>query len=188
MRLHDYQRRAADFLVDHPFAFLMLEVGLGKTAATLTALRRLVAYGEVRRVLVVAPKRVAEHVWPAERERWAPDLDMALAVGTPAERMAAITAEKTITVIGRDNVPWLVDQFGRAWPFDTLVLDESQSFKDHGSQRFKALRKVGQHKRTILLSATPASESLLGLWAQVFLGDRGQRLGKAFTAVSYTHL
>lgn len=180
--LHAYQTRMAEFMINSTACLCWAEVGLGKTASALTAIRRLIAYGEINHALVVAPKRVAEHVWQAERDLWANDLSISLAVGTPKQRIQAITAGRHITVIGRDNVTWLVEQFGKHWPFDALILDESQSFKDPSSKRFRALKKVArQHGRVILLSATPASESLLGLWSQVYLADQGERLGKTYT-------
>jgi SNF2 family DNA or RNA helicase len=183
MKLHDYQKASADFIEANPAAFLALPVGMGKTASTLTAIKNIDKNEFLFRVLVIAPKRVAEHVWKDERDLWSPDVTLAVACGTPTERMRAVNKCATITVIGRDNVTWLVDTFAKKWPFTMLVIDESQGFKDASSKRFKALKKVRHlFDRVVLLSATPASEGLLGLWSQSFLLDGGDRLGKSFTA------
>ena len=181
--LHEYQRRAAQHIIDNPASALFLEVGLGKTAATLTALQHLVSTGDIYSALVVAPKRVAEEVWLQERDLWAPGLPMRLITGSRQERLRAAMDPAPIHIIGRDNLVDLVEQLGGRWPYQAIVLDESQGFKDSSSKRFKALRKVTKHhEHIVLLSATPASESLMGLWSQVFLADQGQRLGKSFTA------
>jgi SNF2 family DNA or RNA helicase len=181
--LHAYQHRAADHVIANNAAALFLDVGLGKSAATLTALRRMFDTGEILSALVIAPKTVAEETWPTERGIWAGDVPMRLITGTPKERMAAVMDPAPLHVIGIDNVSWLVEMFSGKWPYDTVILDESQKFKDPSAKRFKALKKVRKHfERVILLSATPASESLMGLWAQVFLTDGGQRLGKTFTS------
>ena len=183
MKLHEYQNRAADFVVENPASFLMLEVGLGKTASTLTSIKKLLAMGDVHNVLVIAPKRVAENVWLDERDIWTPGMSMMVVTGSPADRLKAMMSKTRVKVIGRDNVTWLVDNFAKKWPFDMLVIDESQSFKDASSKRFKSLKKVAHlFDRVALLSATPCAEGLMGLWSQVFLADSGKRLGKSFTA------
>lgn len=182
-KLHNYQIKSADHIIKNKFSYLMLEVGLGKTASTLTALNTLFNSGDVISALVIAPKRVAESVWLEECQMWSPDITMTVIKGTPAERLKLIKSKSQIKVIGRDNIKWLIDNFEKKWPFDCLIIDESQSFKDPSSQRFKAIKKVRKHiDRVILLSATPCSEGLMGLWSQVYIGDGGQRLGKSFTA------
>ena len=181
MKLHDYQLRMAEHMVEHRGAMCWSEVGLGKTAATLQALRMMKARGEPIQVLIVAPKRVSEHVWEAERDLWAPKMPMLVIKGNPAQRLRALRTPCAVKVIGRDNVKWLVDELKERWPFNVLVVDESQGFKSPSTARFKALRRV-KFDRVILLSATPASEGLLGLWSQCYLADRGERLGKTYTA------
>lgn len=181
--LHGYQQRMAEHVVANPAACLFAEVGLGKTAACLIALERLVESGEAWSVLVVAPKRVAEHVWLQERDKWAPGLGMRLLAGGPKERLRAAMDPAPVHVIGVDNLQHLIDALGDRWPYQMLVIDESHQFKDQGTGRFRKLRKVvGHHERTVLLTATPASESMLGLWSQVYLCDQGKRLGRTFTA------
>lgn len=181
--LHDYQKRMAEHIVANPASYQLAEVGLGKTAATLTAIRTLAEEMILCSVLVIAPKRVAESVWIAERDLWAPGLSMTVITGSPAERMRLMAKPSQVKVIGRDNVCWLVETYFKRWPFNVLVIDESQSFKDSGSKRFKALKKVRHiFDRVVLLSATPASEGLLGLWSQCYLLDGGERLGKSFSA------
>ena len=177
--LHPYQLRMATFIVEHPGAMIWAEVGLGKSAAALTALRTLKPSG----VLIVAPKRVAEHVWLAERALWAPQMPMEVVRGTQAQRMRLAASACPVKVISRDNLKWLVDNFKDKWRWPVLVLDESQSFKDPSTQRFKALKKILPFvERVVELSATPASENLLGLWSQAYLVDRGMRLGRTYTA------
>lgn len=181
--LHAYQRHAAEHLIANPAAGLFLEVGLGKTATTLTALRDLIRCGEILAPIVIAPKTVAEETWPAEVALWAPDLKIVLIDGSPKERMRKVMTPADLHVIGIDNVPWLVETFQARWPFDTCIIDESQKFKDASSKRFKSMKKVAKYfDRVVILSATPATESLMGLWSQLFLLDHGQRLGRSFTA------
>ena len=178
--LHNYQRRVAQHIVDHPASAVFLHVGLGKTAATLTAL---LAADDAISILVVAPKKVAEETWLAERDLWAPELTMRVITGNPKQRMSGVLSPERVHVVSFDNVEWLVKTFGAKWPYNVLVLDESQKVKDPSTNRFKALKKVRHlFDRVILLSATPASESRLGLWSQYFLADGGQRLGKTFTS------
>lgn len=169
LKLHAYQELARDFLRDRGRAGLFLDMGLGKTAISLKAIepRHLPA-------LVVGPKRVAEHVWPAERELWRPDLTLALAAGTKAERQAALEAGADITVISRDN---LAD----AKPgYKTVILDELSSFKNRSSMRWKAARRLTTKAEFVWgLTGTPSPNGYLDLWAQVYLLDNGERLDTA---------
>lgn len=172
MKLHGYQELARDFLRNTPRAGLFLDLGLGKTATTLSALeeRHLPA-------LVVAPKRVAEHVWPVEKELWRPDLSLALAAGDPRQRAASLDAGADLTVISRDN---LAD--ASLLPYRTLILDELSSFKNKTSQRWKAANKISKTVDHVWgLTGTPTPNGLLDLWAQMFLIDRGDRLGTTLT-------
>lgn len=182
---HEYQSQAIDFLIHHPQAALFLDMGLGKTSITLTALEELALDRfEITRALIIAPLRVARDTWPAEIEKWdhLAQLDYAVAIGTPAERVAALSQDATVTLINRENVPWLVKHFGRGWPYDAVIIDESSSFKSHQSQRFKALKAVRPRiKRIVALTGTPAPNSLLDLWAPFRLLDEGKRLGKYIT-------
>jgi SNF2 family DNA or RNA helicase len=185
MELHAYQLRAIDHIIEHDKCALFLDMGLGKTVSTLTAIKRLI-FEEVAvdRVIVVAPKRVAESVWAQEVAKWAhlKDLSVSVVSGTPDQRKRALKAKAQIFTIGRDNVPWLCAQYGgSSLPFDMLVIDESSSFKNHKSKRFKALRLIA-FKRIVLLTGTPAPNSLLDLWPQMYLLDKGERLGRTISS------
>ena len=187
---YDYQRRAIDFVVDQPFCALFMDMGLGKSVVTLTAVDHLTKdYLDARRVLVIAPKSVALNTWSAELRKWdhLGRLAMAVAVGTEAKRLKALAAKADITVINRENTEWLVDQYldpstlkmREAWPFDMVVVDESSSFKTHTARRYKALYRMRPYiRRMVLLTGTPAPNGLMDLWAQVRLLDMGERLGK----------
>ncbi len=179
-KLHDYQWAAVEFILDHPEAALFLDMGLGKTISTLTAIEQLIYDRfESEKVLVVAPKRVAELVWAEEAASWphTSHLRVNKVVGTPKQREAALNAPGDIWVIGRDNLAWLVQNF--KFDFDTLVLDELSSFKSHRATRTKAVAAVrGNVNRVIGLTGTPAPKSLMDLWSQFYLLDQGERLGK----------
>ena len=183
--LHAYQQHCVSFVEDHPEALLILEMGLGKTAVSLTAIVDLMFDRfEVGKVLIIAPLRVAKTVWPAERECWehASMLQMSVIVGSAKQREAAIRTQADVYVINRENIKWLIEYLEKyriLWPFDMVVIDELSSFKNHNSQRWKALRKVRPRiKRMVGLTGTPASNGLMDLWAEVFLIDGGQRLGR----------
>lgn len=152
--------------------------------STLTAISLLYDMIEISRVLIVAPKRVAQHTWPDEIRKWdhLQHLRCSVAVGTAAERREALARKADIYVINRENVPWLVDEIGRKpWPYDMVVLDELSSFKSHTAQRFKALRRVrGGMARVVGLTGTPTPNGLLDLWPQMYLIDEGKRLGRTF--------
>lgn len=176
---HAYQRRAQSFIEENPYCGLFLDMGLGKTVTTLTALRRLMDAMEVEKVLVIAPKSVALNTWSNETEKWdhLRDLRLSIVMGTAAQRLKALQSDADIYVTNRDNICWLVEQ--DMWDFDTVVIDESSSFKNFQSKRYKALTKMRpQIRRLILLTGTPAPNGLMDLWAQVKLLDRGERLGR----------
>ena len=182
---HPYQQAAIDFILEHPGAALWMEMGLGKTVCTLTAVERLLydAFA-VRRVLIVAPKKVAEATWQDEAAKWdhLSGLRLSTVLGSAAQRRAALAADADVYIINRETVPWLVETCGRAWPFDMVVLDEASSFKNPAAQRFKALKRVRPRiARLVELTGTPAPNDLLDLWAQVYLLDQGQRLGRYIT-------
>ena len=183
--LHAYQQHCVSFVKEHPEALLILEMGLGKTAVSLTAIVDLMFDRfEVDKVLIIAPLRVAKTVWPVERECWehASMLQMSVIVGSVKQREAAVLTSADVYVINRENIKWLIEYLEKnrmPWPFDMVVIDELSSFKNHNSQRWKALRKVRPRiKRMVGLTGTPASNGLMDLWAEVFLIDGGQRLGR----------
>lgn len=177
---HNYQQFATDFILEHPISCLMLDMGLGKTVITLTALWQLALDSfDVSRILVIAPKRVAEDTWPKELSKWEhlSGLDATLVMGTQAEREAALHQQTFLYIINRENVSWLVAN--HPWDFDMVVIDELSSFKSNQAQRFKAMKKVRPLiSRIVGLTGTPAPNSLLDLWPEMYLMDMGQRLGR----------
>lgn len=180
---YDYQKYAEDFLLGHEEAGLFLDMGLGKTVITLTALSELA--WDIERVLIIAPKRPAIDTWPEELGKWdhLKDMDWSLCVGTPAERIAALQRQSFITIINRENVTWLVNRYKKLhWPFDCIVIDELSSFKSSKSQRFRALRKIRPYVRRVIgLTGTPAGNGYLDLWAECYLLDQGKALGPTMT-------
>lgn len=160
-------------------------MGLGKTSITLTAIESLLNdFFAASRVLVIGPLRIARDTWPQEAEKWdhLRGLSVAVAVGGEKTRLKALSAGADITLINRENVPWLVRHYGKRWPFDMVVIDESSSFKNHKSQRFRALKAVLPFiDRLVELTGTPASNGLMDLWAPYYLLDEGKRLGKYLT-------
>lgn len=184
--LHAYQRQAIEFTTGRPKCALWLDMGLGKTVSTLTALSDLIDDFAINKTLIIAPKRVAQSVWPAEVEKWEhlKHLRVSVALGTPKQRLKALDAEADLYVINRENVAWLKKHFGTKWPFDCIVIDEASSFKSHKSSRVKALRSVHVQRvvtRTIELTATPAANGYMDLWAQFVLLDGGKTLGDGIT-------
>lgn len=182
---HPYQAYCISRLLSDPALGLLLDMGLGKTVITLTAINEL-QYNrfQVGRVLIVAPKKVAEATWQKEASKWdhLHHLRFSSVLGSAAKRIQALHSPADIWVVNRENVPWLVEYYRNAWPFDMVVLDESSSFKNHKAKRFKALTWV-RHSihRIVELTGTPAPNGLLDLWAQIYLLDEGQRLGKKIT-------
>lgn len=178
----NYQKLTIEKIIEHRSFIVLQEMGLGKTVSTLTAIWQLMYDRfEVSRVLVIAPLRVAQHTWPAELGKWdhLKDIRLSRILGTVAERRRGIRQDADIYVINRENVAWLVDELKSSWPFDMVVVDELSSFKSSGSRRFRALRKVlGYIDRIVGLTGTPAPNGLIDLWSQVYLIDRGERLGK----------
>lgn len=191
---HTYQRRTVQFIADTPACALWLDMSMGKTVSTLTAVSDLLWSFDAGRVLVIAPKRVAFNVWPAEVKRWShlDGLRVTVIKGSPEQRLKIVRDDTAdVHVINRDLVPWLVDavrgepalrKFKKRFPYQVIVLDEASGFKDHRSKRFKALKRVRPElDRVIELTGTPAGQGLLGLWSQMYLIDGGQRLGKTYT-------
>ena len=182
---YPYQKYAQEQIIEHPAIGLFLDMGLGKTVITLTALQTL-KYDRwsINKTLIIAPKKVAEDTWQVEARKWRhlQGLRVVGVLGTATQRAAALAAPADIYVINRENTQWLVEYYGRAWPFDTVVLDESSSFKNHQAKRFRALRTVRPRiNRIIELTGTPNPHGLMDLWAQVFLLDGGQRLGRTIS-------
>jgi SNF2 family DNA or RNA helicase len=180
--LHNYQLKGIDHILNNPGAGLFLDMGLGKTITTLTAIDQLMYDRfEVEKVLVIAPKRVAEDTWMNEVEQWdhVKHLKLSLVLGTAKQRKEALIRKADIYVINRENVAWLISLYGSAFPFDMVVVDELSSFKNHASQRFKALRMVRPKvKRVVGLTGTPSPNGLIDLWSQLYLLDMGERLGR----------
>ena len=183
---HGYQAycisRIVDMAVPGPGLGLYIDMGLGKTVITLTAVNEL-KYNRfaVRRVLVIAPKKVAEATWGSEARKWdhLKLLRIVTVLGSAQKRVRALNTPGDVYVINRENVPWLVDYYRNDWPFDMVVIDESSSFKNHQAKRFKALTWVrSKISRMVELTGTPAPNGLIDLWAQIYLLDGGERLGK----------
>ena len=184
-RPHAYQQHCINKILEIAKLGLFLDMGLGKTVTTLTAVR-ILKYDrfQVRKVLVIAPKKVAEGTWTREKDKWEHTklLRVSPVLGSQAKRIRALNTPADIYIINRENVCWLVDYYRNSWPFDMVVVDESSSFKSHSSKRFKALASVGPHiTRMVELTGTPSPNGLDDLWAQVFLLDGGERLGKRYT-------
>ena len=182
---HNYQSYAIDYIETHPVAAVLLDMGLGKTVISLTAIADLLFDSfEAHRILVVAPLRVARDTWPAEISKWQhlKHLTYAVAVGTIKERKAALSAGADITIINRENLGWLIDSSGYEFDYDMVIIDELSSFKNHQSKRFQSLMKVRPKiKRIIGLTGTPSSNGLMDLWAEFKLLDFGERLGRFIT-------
>ena len=177
---HNYQQFATDFILNQSICCLMLDMGLGKTVITLTALWQLALDSfDVSKVLVIAPKRVAEDTWPKELAKWEHliGLTSSLVLGSAAERKVALQKKAFLYIINRENVAWLVKN--HYWDFDMVVIDELSSFKSNKAERFKAMKKVRPMvTRIVGLTGTPAPNTLLDLWPQMYLMDMGQRLGR----------
>lgn len=181
---HDYQKTAVRWILEKPRCGLFLDLGLGKSVITLTAIRQLMDDCEVERTLVVAPKKVAESTWTDEVDKWdhLRGMRVSRVMGTARQRLLALDARADVYVIGRDSFVWLVTHYGGKLPFDVLVIDELTSFKSSGSQRFKAMRIAAPTvPRVVGLTGTPAPNGLVDLWAQVYCLDLGARLGTSIT-------
>lgn len=189
--LHNYQIRSVQFIIEHPYCGLFLDLGMGKTVSTLTAVEKLMYdYLEVNSVLVIAPKRVAETVWAEEAQNWEhlQHLTFSKIIGSERQRLEAFHKKADIHIISRDNITWLCGICASNLPYDMLVIDELSSFKNYQSQRFKALRLARPWiKRVVGLTGTPAPNGLIDLWPQIYLMDRGERLGKTITKYRSTY-
>ena len=189
-RPYEYQRTAMQWIIDKPKCGLFLDMGLGKTVSTLTAVQQLIDDCDIERVLVVAPKKVAETTWSTEAEKWEHlhALRVVKVLGTEKQRCMALNEKADVYVTGRDNFVWLVGKYGGHLPFDALVIDELTSFKSSKSERFKAMRiALPGIKRVIGLTGTPAPNGLIDLWAQMYCLDQGERLGKSVSKYRETY-
>lgn len=179
---HDYQKYAIEFIKDHPVAAVLLDMGMGKSSITLTAIMDLMYYDfEVQKVLIVAPLRVARHTWSEEIKKWdhLNGLRYSIVVGTAKERMAALKTNADVYIINRENIPWLIEQSGMSFDYDMVVIDELSSFKNSQCMRFRSLMKVRPKvKRMVGLTGTPSSSGLMDLFAEFKLLDMGERLGR----------
>ncbi len=189
---YPHQRAGIDWIEQHPAAALLWGMGTGKTVTTLTAIDRLLFdWMEDGPVLVIAPKRVAENTWSKESAKWEhlQHLRISTVMGSASQRAAALAAAADVYVINRENVVWLVERVGRAWPFPIVVIDELSSFKSAQAKRWKALRRVrGQIRRIIGLTGTPRPNGIEDLWPEMYLLDQGERLGKTLGAFRREYL
>lgn len=182
---HKYQLTAINHVINVPKCGLFLDMGLGKTVSTLTAIKEL-KYNrfQVNKVLIIAPKKVAEGTWSKEKDKWnhTKDFRVSLVLGSQQKRIKALSVNADLYIINRENIPWLVDYLRNDWYFDTVVIDESSSFKNSRSKRFKALKMVlPKINRLIELTGTPSPNGVEDLWAQIYLLDQGTRLEKYIT-------
>lgn len=182
---HDYQKYATKFIMEHPVSAVLLEMGLGKSVISLTAINDLMLdYFDVSRTLVIAPLRVANSTWPDEIKKWdhLKHLNYSVVIGSEKERLDALKKPAHIYLINRENVDWLITKSGIPWKFDMVVIDELSSFKSYQAKRFKSLLKVRPKlKRIVGLTGTPSSNGLMDLWAEFRLLDMGERLGRYIT-------
>ena len=182
---HDYQRYATDFIVSHKISAVLLEMGLGKSVISLSAINELMLdYFDVSRTLVIAPLKVAISTWPEEIKKWEhlKYLTYSVVTGSEKERIDALKKPAHIYIINRENVDWLITKSGFKWFFDMVVIDELSSFKSYQAKRFKSLLKARPKvKRIVGLTGTPSSNGLMDLWAEFRLLDMGERLGRYIT-------
>ena len=182
---HEYQTYATNFILEHPVAAVLLEMGLGKSVITLTAIYELMLNRfEIQKTLVIAPLRVARDTWPAEIEKWEhlKGLAYSVAIGTEAERISALKRPAHLYLINRENVDWLITKSNLPFDYDMVVIDELSSFKSYAAKRFKSLLKVRPRvKRMVGLTGTPSGNGLMDLWAEFRVLDMGQRLGRYIT-------
>ena len=179
---HNYQEYAVNYIKNHKISAIFLDMGLGKTVITLTALNDLLFDSfEIRKILIIAPLRVAKVTWAAEIQKWnhLENIRYSVAVGSEQDRLSALKTDADIYIINRENVQWLVEKSEVPFDFDTVVIDELSSFKNHQAKRFRALMKVRPKvKRIIGLTGTPTSNGLMDLYAEFKLLDMGERLGR----------
>lgn len=182
--MHSYQNEGVQFIKDHPFCALFVDLGLGKSVMSATAALDLIVEDEIKKVLIIGPSRVIQAGWPNEFSEWGHlcFYHMQVIAGTAKERLRALQTDCHFYTVSRDNIGWLVEHYKTKWPFDMVIIDESSNFKSHTSQRFKLLRRVRKYMtRLVELTATPAAEGYMGIFAQTYLLDGGDRFGQAIT-------
>lgn len=179
---HPYQLMADKFIKEHDYCALFFDMGLGKTVIMLTIIDYFLRTFDVIKPLIIAPKFVTSHTWPTEIEKWEhlKHLKISVIAGTPVQRIKAYLAPADIYIVSRDNIVWLINQFtNKRWPYDMLTLDELTSFKNPKAQRFKAVRAIRPFvDKVVGLTGTPSPNGLIDLWAQMYLIDQGESLGK----------
>ena len=189
---HNYQAYATNFILEHPVSAVFLDMGLGKSVITLSAIFDLCLDSFLaHKVLVIAPLRVARDTWPAEIEKWdhMKGLTYSVAVGTETERKAALRQKVSVYIINRENVQWLIEDSGIPFDYDMVVIDELSSFKSYQAKRFRSLLKVRPSvKRIVGLTGTPSSNGLMDLWAEFRILDLGKRLGRFITHYRHTYV
>jgi len=188
--LHNYQNEGVEFIKNNKSVGLFLDMGLGKTTTSLTALSDILDDFEIIRPLIVAPLRVANTVWHNEADNWdhLKHLGFSIITGNSKERLSALDQKADVYVINRENIPWLVKHLGNKWNFDALIIDESSSFKNPTSKRFRALKSILKRiKKTVILTGTPSPNGYMDLWSQVYLLDQGERLGKNISMYRRTY-
>lgn len=187
---YEYQETALRWVIDHPRCALFLDMGLGKSVITLTAIQQLIDDCDIDSALVVAPKKVAETTWTSEADKWnhLKALKVVKVMGTPTQRKKALATKADVYVVGRDSFVWLASQYGGALPFDMIVIDELTSFKSSKALRFRAMKiATTSAARVVGLTGTPAPNGLVDLWGQMYVIDMGQRLGKSVTRYRDTY-
>lgn len=179
--LHDYQKRAVNHIIQKEKSGLFLQMGLGKTVSTLTAVSDLLDDFAINKILIIAPLRVSNTVWHVEASEWQhlKHLTFSICTGKLKERINGLNNKADIYVINRENIEWLVDYYKSKWPFDMLIIDESSSFKNATSKRFRALKKILKFvKYSTILTGTPSPNGYIDIWSQIYILDQGERLGK----------
>lgn len=183
--MHDYQESGVEFIKKNKACALFVDLGMGKTVMAATAMLDEIIDDNIQKVLIIAPKRVACTGWPSEFEEWGHlcFYKMSVIAGNPKQRLAALKTDCHFYTVSVDNIAWLVEHHKTKWPYDAVVIDESSMFKSHTSQRFKMLKRVRKYmKRIVQLTATPAAEGYMGIFAQTYLLDEGERFGKTIGA------
>lgn len=183
--LEGYQKQISQLIIEKEKVGIFARMGCGKTLATLHSIYELMYNrGLVNRVLVIAPKRVAEYVWQQEIEKWEFPFSVAKCLGTAKQRVKALQQKADITIINKDNILWLLKN--HKWEWDMLVVDESSMFKNYATKRFREIRKiVNLYSRCVLLTGTPAPKGYINLWSQIYLLDKGKRLSPTVTTFLY---
>ncbi len=188
--LHSYQNKAVNHIIKKEQSGLFLDMGLGKTTTTLTAASDLLDDFATTKVLIVGPLRVANTVWHTEAENWGhlKHLNFSICTGNLKERVTALKRKADIYVINKENIPWLVDYYKSKWPFDMLIIDESSSFKNPTSKRFRSLKKILKYlKYSVILTGTPSPNGYIDIWSQIYVLDQGERLGKNISMYRRTY-